>query len=140
MKTEGAIFVGISTFFLVIATIYWFLSYEYAGSVLLLTTVGLGVIPGSWLIWVSRRHPPRLEDRDDAEIAEGAGRIGSFPESSIWPLGFAGGLCLGALGLVFGWWMALPAILLIPISMAGAILEGRRGMETGHPGGDPEGP
>ena len=140
MKTEGTIFVGIAAFFAVITTVYWFMSYEDAGSVLLLTTTGLGIIPGVWLIWISRKHAPRLEDRDDASIEEGAGRVGAFPESSVWPLGFAGGLCLGGLGLVFGWWMALPGLVLIPLSMIGAILEGRRGTEPGYPTGDPEGP
>jgi hypothetical protein len=140
MKTEGKVLAGVAAFFFVIANIYWFTSYEDAGSVLLITTVGLGVIPGAWLIWISRRHPPRLEDRDNATIAEGAGRIGSFPESSVWPLGFAGGLCLGALGLVFGWWLALPGVVLLPLSLIGAILEGRRGTEPGYPSGDPDGP
>lgn len=140
MKTEGTILAGVATFFFVIATVYWFTSYEDAGSVLLITTTGLGVIPGAWLIWISRRHPPRLEDRTDATIAEGAGRIGSFPESSVWPLGFAGGLCLLALGLVYGVWMALPGLLIILISVIGAVLEGRRGTEPGYPSGDPDGP
>ncbi|MDQ6797557.1 MAG: cytochrome c oxidase subunit 4 [Actinomycetota bacterium] len=140
MKTEGSIFVGLGVFFGVITTIYWFTSYEDAGSTLLLTTIGLGAIPGAWLIWISRRHPPRLEDRYDASIEEGAGRIGSFPESSVWPLGFAGGLSLVALGLVFGIWLALPGLLVMLISMIGAILEGRRGTEPGYPTGDPDGP
>ncbi len=140
MKTEGSIFAGLGVFFVVITTIYWFTSYEDAGSTLLLTTVGLGAIPGAWLIWISRRHPPRLEDRYDASIEEGAGRIGSFPESSVWPLGFAGGLSLVALGLVFGIWLALPGLLVMLISMIGAVLEGRRGNEPGYPTGDPDGP
>jgi len=140
MKTEGFIFAGLGAFFGVIATIYWFTSYEDAGSTLLLTTIGLGAIPGAWLIWISRRHPPRLEDRYDATIEEGAGRIGAFPESSVWPLGFAGGLSLVALGLVFGIWLALPGLLVMLISMIGAVLEGRRGNEPGYPTGDPDGP
>ncbi len=140
MKTEGYVFAGLGAFFVVITTIYWFTSYEDAGSTLLLTTVGLGAIPGAWLIWISRRHPPRLEDRSDATIAEGAGRIGSFPESSVWPLGFAGGLSLVALGLVFGVWLAIPGLLVMLISIIGAILEGRRGSEPGYPGGEPDEP
>jgi hypothetical protein len=140
VKIEGSIFAGVAAFFAVIAGLYWFSSYEDAGSVLLVTTIGLGAIPGAWLIWISRRHPPRLEDRDDATIAEGAGRIGSFPESSVWPLAFAGGASLGALGLVFGIWLALPGLLVMVISMIGAVQEGRRGQEPGYPSGEPEGP
>ncbi|MGI9022704.1 MAG: aa3-type cytochrome oxidase subunit IV [Acidimicrobiales bacterium] len=139
MKIEGVIFVITAAFFLLIAVIYWFVSYEPAGTTLLFTTVGLGAIPGVYLIWSAKGRPPRPEDRTDATIEEGAGRIGSFPESSVWPLAFASGLSLVGLGLVFGIWMALPGGVLILVSMIGAILEGRRGVEPSHPQGDPEG-
>ncbi len=126
MKTEGNIFAGLAVFFLVIATIYWFTSYEDAGSVLLLTTAFLGTIPGAYLILTSRKHPPRPEDQADADIADGAGRVGSFPEYSVWPLVLALGLAIAAVGLVFGIWMAFPGFILVAIGVPGAILEGRR--------------
>ncbi len=138
MKLEGVVFVITAAFFLLIAVIYWFVSYEPAGTVLLFTTVGLGAIPGAYLVWKARGHPPRLEDRTDATIAEGAGRIGSFPESSVWPLGLAGGLSLIGLAFVFGIWLALPGGVLVLVAIIGAIQEGRRGVEADHPQGDPE--
>ncbi|HUQ63076.1 MAG TPA: cytochrome c oxidase subunit 4 [Acidimicrobiales bacterium] len=129
MKTEGAIFVGIATFFTVIAAIYWFTSYEEAGSVLLLLAAGLGAIPGAWLIWGSRRTPPRLEDQEDADAAAGKGPVGTFPESSVWPFVFAIGLALAGVGFVFGVWFALPGLPLAVAGIVGAIAEGRRGVD-----------
>ncbi|MDQ6928258.1 MAG: cytochrome c oxidase subunit 4 [Actinomycetota bacterium] len=128
MKTEGAIFVGIASFFTVVAAIYWFTSYEPAGSVLLLLTAGLGAIPGAWLILAARRTPPRLEDQEDADPADGAGPVGTFPESSVWPLVFALGLALAGVGFVFGIWFALPGLPLAVAGIVGGIAEGRRGM------------
>ncbi len=140
MKIEGQIFAGLAAFFLVVGAIYWFTSYEDAGSVLLLSTAILGTIPGAYLILTSRKHPPRPEDQGEATVADGAGRVGSFPEYSVWPLVLAIGLAIAGVGLVFGIWMALPGFLLVAIGVPSAILEGRRGPEEGHPDGDPPGP
>ena len=140
MKLEGVIFVVVAAFFLVITAVYWFVSYEPAGTVMLFLTSGLGGLPGLYLIWKARKTPPRVEDRADADIAEGAGRIGSFPEASVWPLCFAGGLSLIGVALVFGIWLGLPGVFLVLVAMIGAIQEGRRGPEPGYPGGEPEGP
>lgn len=131
MKTEGAVLVGIGTFFAVIAAIYWFTSYEDAGSVLLLLAAGLGAIPGAWLMLISRRSPPRLEDQDDADVTAGAGAVGTFPESSMWPLVFALGLALAGVGFVFGVWFALPGLPLAIAGLVGGIAEGRRGSDNG---------
>ncbi|MDQ4133308.1 MAG: cytochrome c oxidase subunit 4 [Actinomycetota bacterium] len=139
MKTEGAIFIGIAAFFIVITGLYWFTSYEDAGTVLLFLAAGLGAIPGAWLILESRKMPPRLEDREDAEIEEGAGVVGTFPETSVWPFVFALALALAGVGLVFGVWFALPAVPLAVAALLGAILEGRRGVdeqETQEEGSD----
>lgn len=129
MKTEGAIFVGIAAFFTVIAAIYWFTSYEEAGSVLLLLAAGLGAIPGAWLMWRARGMAPRLEDQEDADAAAGAGPVGTFPESSVWPFVFAIGLALAGVGFVFGVWFALPGLPLAVAGVVGAIAEGRRGVD-----------
>ena len=58
----------------------------------------------------------------------------------MWPLVLALGLAIAAVGLVFGIWMAFPGFILVAIGVPGAILEGRRGPEEGHPEGDPPGP
>jgi hypothetical protein len=123
----------------VIAGVYWFTSYEEAGTVLLLLTAGLGAIPGAWLIWGARRTPPRLEDQEDAEASAGAGVVGTFPESSVWPLVFAIGISLAGVGFVFGVWFALPGLPLAVAAVAGGIAEGRRGVdpeEAGEEGSD----
>ncbi len=127
MRIEGRVFAAVAIFFFVILLVYWFWSKEDSGTVLLLGTVLLGVLPGSYLLWWSRHMRPRPEDRDDARIDEGAGYVGSFPDSSIWP--FVVGVSMAFIGLafVFGVWTAIIGGALATSAVIGAVLESRRG-------------
>ena len=73
----------------------------------------------------------RPEDTD-ATVVAGAGLIGSFPGSSIWPFVLGMGCWLMVLALVFGSWLAVIAIPMITFALAGATAEGRRGGTAGH--------
>ncbi len=125
MRTQGIIFLGTGAFFVVICAVYWFTSYEPAGTVMLGVCVGLALIPGLYLLWWSRRVQALPEDRPDAEPDDAVGKIGSFPESSVWPLILAGGAAMVGVGLVFGVWAALPGAVLVVLSFVGASLESR---------------
>ncbi|MGI0156399.1 MAG: aa3-type cytochrome oxidase subunit IV [Thermoplasmata archaeon] len=127
MKIEGRLFSGVAVFFFVVLLVYWYWSKEQSGTVMLLGTVLLGVLPGSYLLWWSRHMRPRPEDREDARIDEGAGYIGSFPDSSIWP--FIIGLSMAMIGLafVFGVWTAIIGGVLATGAVIGVVLESRRG-------------
>ncbi|MBV9831970.1 MAG: cytochrome c oxidase subunit 4, partial [Marmoricola sp.] len=69
----------------------------------------------------------RPEDRNDAEIADGAGELGFFPPYSWWP--FWCGLCLAsmALGVAVGWWLFIIGGVLGVIALCGLIFEYYRG-------------
>lgn len=125
MRTEALIFVGVAAFMGVIGAIYWFASYEDAGTTLLATTVGLGLIPGGFLLYRTRGMGSRPEDRPDAVPDDGAGVVGSFPEASIWPFVLAAGAALAGIGLVFGLWASLPGLLLIAVAFVFATVESR---------------
>lgn len=125
MKTEGLIFAGITAFTAVLGGIYWLTSYEWAGAVLLAFTIGLGVIPGAFLLFHARRSGPGPDSDPDADVQDGAGVVGSFPESSIWPVVIAAGAALAGVGLVFGAWSALPGVILLSVAFVGGALESR---------------
>lgn len=110
MKAERWIFVLIALFFVVVAPIYWFMSREIVGTVALLLTLAFFAMVGAYLWIQSRKIDPRPEDRKDAEIVEGAGEVGFFPSSSIWPFWTALTVTIMALGPVFGWWLTLLGI------------------------------
>jgi cytochrome c oxidase subunit IV len=127
LRTGGLVFAGTAAFFLVIAGVYWFTSYEDAGTAMLVACGGLGIIAGGYLLWQARGQPQGPEDRDDASPVDGAGELGAFPARSVWPLALAGGAVLAAVGLVFGVWFAVPGSVLMVISATAAVVESRRG-------------
>jgi len=127
MRVEAIILLFLGVFFGVVGIVYWFWSYEDAGTAMLVGTSALGFLPGSYYMFWHRRMGHRVEDRTDASIAEGAGDINSFPGSSIWPFVLGMGAFLTLLSLVFGIWLILPGISLILSAAIGVTAESRRG-------------
>ncbi len=127
MKTEAKIFISVALFFLIIFLIYWYTSFEDAGSVMLFFSMGLGALPGAYLFWWSRRMDPRPEDLPDATIASGQGSVGAFPEGSIWPFVIGLGVTSLALTIVTNLWMGSIGIFLLGFAIVGGVRESRRG-------------
>ena len=138
MKTEAKLLIGVGAFFSLTDIVYWFWGYHYlagnnsvgpeqSGTVMLIGTVLLGLVPGSYYFWWSRHMRPRPEDRSDATIEEGSGVIGAFPSSSIWPFVLGMGAFLIGLAAVFGIWLLVPAFSLVFSAAIGYTAESRRG-------------
>jgi hypothetical protein len=141
MKIEGVFLLFLGAFFGVVGLVYWFWGYEDGGGVMLLGATLLGFLPGSYyFFWHRRFHGhkyfvvgkikpvgDRPEDRDDAEMADGAGTIDSFPGSSIWPFVLGMGAFLTVLAMVFGIWLAFMGVPLILTALTGVTAESRRG-------------
>ncbi len=137
MKPEAYFYLGVTTFFIVIGAVYWFTSYEDAGSVMLATSALLGLLAGGFLLYQSRRIQPRAEDRPDATIREGAGDVGSFPTASRWPFVLAFGATVLGTGLVFGVWLVVAGGVLSAMAVVGLAREshGQRGWDEPLPPG-----
>jgi Cytochrome c oxidase subunit IV len=129
MRIEALLLIGVAIFFGIIGICYWFIQPQWAdaGLLMLIGTVLLGLLPGSYYLWWSARMKPRPEDRSDATIADGAGVIGSFPNSSIWPFVLGSGLFLVGMSAVFGLWLIAPGFALVISAGIGATVESRRG-------------
>ncbi len=127
MKVEAVFLLFIAVFCAIVAAIYWGTSYEQSGTVMLAASCLLGLLPGSYYLWWSRRMDPRAEDDPAGTLEEGAGVIGAFPGSSIWPFVFGLGAALIALAFVFGVWTATFGGSLIVTAVIGIIVESRRG-------------
>ena len=127
MKVEAYLMLFIGAFFGVVCGFYWFLSYETSGTLMLLGATLLGFLPGSYYYWWSRRMKPRAEDDDHATLEDGAGVVGAFPSSSIWPFVLGIGAASVGLSLVFGFWTAIVGFVLGASAVLGVIHESRRG-------------
>jgi hypothetical protein len=130
MKVEARVFLLIAVFCWIIAGVYGYWTdisqgrIEVAGLSALILSGGLLGIAGSFFWFVSRRIDARPEDRNDAEIAEGAGDLGFFPPGSYWPLGLASAATVIGTGLAFYQiWLALVGVLVLLFMIGGLLFE-----------------
>lgn len=130
MKLEARIFLWIALFCWVVAGIYagWTNwngdGIEVAGTAALVLSGGLLGISGSFFWFVSRRIDARPEDRNDAEIAEGAGELGFFSPGSYWPVAIAFGAMLSAIGFAtVQYWLVGLGVLVILYTTGGLLFE-----------------
>jgi hypothetical protein len=127
MKVEWRLFAGAAAFLLLTGSIYWFVTYEDAGTTMLLMgLLAVGMI-GAWLFLQSRKlDGPRPEDRADADPGDGAGPIGSFPVASVWPFVLGWGAVVAANALVFGVWLGVTGLLIVAVGVIGFAVEASR--------------
>ena len=123
MRVEWRLFAGAGVFFAITTSVYWFVSYEHAGSVMLALSVLAFLMVGGYLLVQSRRHGIRPEDRGDATTKETDEEIGYFPSSSIWPLVLGLGAVALANSLVFGLGLAALGVGLIVTAAVGYAAE-----------------
>jgi hypothetical protein len=125
MRIEYRLTIGIALFFGIVDLIYWFTSKDDTGTACLLFSVCAFGLIGSFLFlqWKRRKGIPRPEDRDDAEMSDGAGEIGFFPAASIWPAGVGIGAVFLAIGLIYGVWYLFIGGVFVIGSLIGFMVE-----------------
>jgi hypothetical protein len=130
VKTEYKIFAGVAAFLFSAAIVYgsWTRGQtghlEWIGTVALILSGLLCSMCGGFFWFVSRRIDLRPEDREDGEIAEGAGEIGFFSPGSYWPFGIALAAAIAGLGLVFWmWWLIAAGMIMVIFGACGMLFE-----------------
>ncbi len=141
MKSEYKFF-GVITGFLILACIVyaWWTQYdsvnhhvEWIGVVGLALSSLLCLMCGGYFWFVSRRIDLRPEDRDDAEIADGAGEIGFFSPGSYYPFGLALAAVVAGIGLVYlYWWLIALGLVAVLVAAAGLLFEYYTGARKAH--------
>jgi len=126
VRNESRVYLGIGSFFLVTLLVYFFTSHESTGSVLLLASAGLGLLPGLYLGWWSRRMQQRPEDTGEGEPRDITGVIGQFPENTIFPFTLGIGVWFVGLAFVFGLWFAIIGMGFVFGAAIGATQESKR--------------
>jgi len=130
VKTEYKIFAGVAAFLFAAATVYGLYTrgavgqVEWVGTVALILSGLLCAMCGGFFWFVARRIDLRPEDREDAEIVEGAGEIGFFSPGSYWPFGLALAAAIAGLGLVFWmWWLIALGLIMVIFGACGLLFE-----------------
>jgi hypothetical protein len=127
MKVSGTFLCLIGIFFGIVGLVYWFTAYEDAGFLMLIGSALLGLLPGGYYLWWSRRMRPLEGDLPEATMSDGAGIIDAFPGSSIWPFLLGMGALFATLTFIFGLWLAPIAAALGLSAVIGGVVESRRG-------------
>lgn len=128
MTTTGKLMLGIAAFILLMSAVYWFLSYEHAGSVLLLLSAGLVLITGSYLVVATRKMSASAEGpggADQVGPASGEEHEEYLPHASIWPFGVGAGSVVLANGLALGLWAIVPGTIILAASVVGYARQSR---------------
>jgi hypothetical protein len=112
---EIVYFAGVGAYGFVIGIAYWFLTYETAGTVMLVV-FGAGAILFATFLGLSLRRRDRDADGEPLALEPGAeGAFGQVPDrvpsGSLAPLEVGFGIALAALSLVFGIWMLIGAVM-----------------------------
>jgi hypothetical protein len=140
MRSEWRFFAVITTFLFLACALYaWWTDYdshghvEFVGVVALALSGLLCLMCGGYFWFVSRRIDPRPEDREKAEIAEGAGEVGFFSPGSYYPFGLALATLVAGLGLVYQqWWLVAAGLIAVLIATGGLLFEYYTGARKSH--------
>ncbi|GAA2549153.1 hypothetical protein HD598_000613 [Neomicrococcus aestuarii] len=129
MKVETGIFLGGAAFFLPVGIVYGFLTgfNEWVGFPAILMVAIMSAFIGFYLQKTAKSVGPRPEDRNDGEIHENSGVVGSFSPWSWWPLVLAGAAAIGFLGLAVGFWVTYIGAGLAVVALIGWVYEYSRG-------------
>ena len=117
LKVQWRIFLGLATFIAVIGAIYWFVSYEDAGTTLLALAAGLALMCGGYLFLQDRRNAPATSAGHEPQY---------LPHESVWPFGIGFGVFLAFNGLILGPAWALPGAVIVATSLGGFVAQSRR--------------
>lgn len=132
MAEELRFFLRTALYALPVAAIYWYVSYEVAGSVLLLV-LGVAALLFAVLLGATlRARPPgrglrSLVGFDDPQGDDDPGALAvedaPLPPASPWPLIAAIAATLVGLGLLFGAWLWIPGVMLAAAACWGWLTE-----------------
>ena len=126
MRTATKFLFGLWLFGLLLGTVYWFVTYEWTGAVLLwffsLTPLIIAIF--------ARRHGSmaveRPEDDPDAAVDAAPGEdLGVFPTATLWPVFLVLGVITTGAALVYGLIMLVVGIPLLAWAVLGLMRESR---------------
>jgi hypothetical protein len=127
VKVEGRIFALGSIFFVLVASIYWYVARDPIGTTALALCGGLAFLVGFYVLYTAKRVYPRPEDREDGEIDEADPEYGFYSPHSWWPLVMGFATFLLVIGLIFAVWVVVLGVLVLALALVGWLFEYYRG-------------
>ena len=123
MRITSRVFAITAAFFLVVDVVYWFVSYEIAGTMMFGLWCVTLLFASLFLAAASKQGAPDGDDPDLRPQDRAGQPIGVFSHGSGWPLVLAAGLTVGLTGLVYGAWLLIPGALVTTAALIGLMRE-----------------
>jgi hypothetical protein len=120
LRVQWQLFGGVAAFMAVIDLVYWFVSYERAGTTMLTLASGLAAFCAAWL-FIQDRHGNASSEHVGADAVEPY-----LPSTSWWPLVMGFGAALSLNGLVLSWPYAIPGAVVLAFGIGGLVNDTRR--------------
>ena len=121
MSTTQGVLLGSAVFALVVGAIYWFVSYESAGTLMLLTMT-VGLLTGAAYLLLLRRRTSLAADQREVRPSDVRNEpVGVFASRSAWPPVLALGCAVGLTGLIYGWWLAVLGAAGVTVALVGLV-------------------
>lgn len=116
MKVVGRTYVGLGALIALMAALYWFTSYENAGTAMLGLAACLAVFIGGYLVLAARRTTTEAGDETEPYL----------PHASVWPflVGVAALVTLN--GVAIGLWALVPGAIALTGALVGYAGQSRR--------------
>ena len=119
LRVQWQLFASVAAFIALIGTVYWFVSYENAGTTMLALASGLALLLAGWLYLQQRGSSDG--SASDAPVEEDY-----LPTASVWPLAIGVAAALTVNGLILGWAYAAPGAAALALAVAGFVAQSRR--------------
>nr|WP_120492286.1 cytochrome c oxidase subunit 4 [Corynebacterium lactis] len=133
MKSAAKLFYGLTVFLAFMAVVYIFATrylqdtgniinenqgrLEWAGATGLVLAALMTLMLGGYFHFTEVRSDITPSDFEEAEIADGAGTLGFFSASSIWPFVMTMGILLMGYGIAFmAYWLLLVGAVILIVS------------------------
>lgn len=112
----------LSAFALILGVVYFLITTEWTGTVLLLALATMPLIVG---LWLARHHQVTVDGDDpDGDPAALRGQeVGVFPSVTAWPFFFVLGLIIVGAGLIYGLILIPGGLILVGVAVVGLMKE-----------------
>jgi hypothetical protein len=126
MTTFTRFMAALFAFGAVVGVVYWALTGELVGVMLLLGFSVMPILIGLFAYRHGRTSGEAASDDPEADPGAGAGRVlGTFPTASVWPIFLVLGVLLIGAGLIYGLILLAPGAALFIWSITGLARESR---------------
>jgi hypothetical protein len=126
MRTATKFLVGLSVFGMVLGTVYWLVTYEWTGAVLLWFFSATPLIIALFALRHGSMRIERPEDDPAATPDAAAGEdLGTFPMATVWPLFLVLGFIVIGASLIYGLIMLFVGVPLVAWAVIGFMRESR---------------